>query len=185
MATLCASVPPRGKAKGFEKGTDKGKGKGKGSMSTNGPIRKQRERARGNPRGPMFGTLLDMRRRALCGELPLRARARGLIQVGEPEVFDQWEPEEWGSPEIRTLSHIHERDGSTQSRRVRARRGWTLIDFVKKRRRQGEVKKAKKEKSSGGEDHPHHRARDGQQCHDQEQVGSHSTSRWTAARRRP
>ena len=27
--------------------------------------------------------------------------------------------------------------------------------------------------SSGFEDHPHHRARDGQQRHDQEQVGSH------------
>ena len=30
--------------------------------------------------------------------------------------------------------------------------------------------------SSGVEDHPHHRARDGQQRHNQEQVGSHSTS---------
>ena len=132
-----ASVPSKGKGKGFEKGTDEGKGKG---MSTNGPIRNN-AKGKGKSKGPMFGTCWT------CGGAHYAAtRARASTKWGEPEVFDQREPEEWESPEIRTLSHI--RSGcSTRSRRARARRGWTLIDFVKKRRQQGEVKKARKKKA--------------------------------------
>ena len=52
MATLRASVPHKGKGKGFETGTDKGKGKG---MSTYGPIRNN-AKGKGKSKGPMFGT---------------------------------------------------------------------------------------------------------------------------------
>ena len=82
----------------------------------------------------------------LARECPSKGKGKGLNQVGEPEVFDQWEPEEWGSPEIRTLSHIQERMLDPELEGA-SKEGWTLIDFVKKRRRQGEVKKAKKEKA--------------------------------------
>ena len=57
-----------------------------------------------------------------------------------------WELEEWESPEIRTLSHIQERMLDPEPEGA-SKEGWTLVDFVKKRRRQGEVKKAKKEKA--------------------------------------
>ena len=112
MATLRASVPSKGKGKGFEKGTDEVKGKG---MSTYGPIRNN-AKGKGKSKGPMFGTCWT------CGGAHYAAtRARASTKWGEPEVFDQREPEEWESPEIRTLSHI--RSGcSTRSRRARARR---------------------------------------------------------------
>ena len=64
--------------------------------------------------------------------------------MGEPEVFDRWETEEWGEPrEIRTLSHVQERMLDPEPEGA-SKEGWTLINFVKKRRQQGEVKKAKK-----------------------------------------
>ena len=46
-----------------------------------------------------------------------------------------------GSPEIRTLSHILERMLDPEPEGA-SKEGWTLIDFVNQRRRQGEVKKA-------------------------------------------
>ena len=100
-------------------------------------------------------------------------RARGLNQVEEPEVFDQWEPEEWGSPSI----HIQERMLDPEPEGA-SKEAWTLIDFVPA----GRGEEGQEGESSGVEDHPHHRARDGRQRRDQEQV---SISRWTAARRRP
>ena len=128
----------KGKGKGFEKGTDKGKGKG---MSTCGPIRNN-AKGKEKSKGPMFGTCWT------CGGAHYAAncKGKGINQVGEPEVFDQWEPEEWGSLEIRTLSHIQERMLDPEPEGA-SKEGWTLVDFVKKRRRQGEVKKAKKEKA--------------------------------------
>ena len=123
---LARECPSKGKGKGFEKGTDKGKGKG---MSNYGPIRNN-AKGKGKSKGPL-GTCWTCGGAHYAANCP-KGKGKGLNQVGEPEVFDQWEPEEWGSPEIRTLA---------------SKEGWTLIDFVKKRRRQGEVKKAKKEKA--------------------------------------
>ena len=51
-----------------------------------------------------------------------------------------------GRSEIRTLSHIQERMLDPEPEGA-SKAGWTLIDFVKNRRRQGEVKKVKKEKA--------------------------------------
>ena len=50
-----------------------------------------------------------------------------------------------GEP-IRTLSHVQERMLDPEPEGA-SKEGWTFIDFVKKRRRQGEVRKAKKEKA--------------------------------------
>ena len=128
-----ASVPPRARAKGSRR-------EGKG-MSTNGPIRNN-AKGKEKSKGPMFRTCWT------CGGAHYAANCRkgkgkGLNQV---EVFDQWEPEEWGSPEIRTQSHIQDRMLDPEPEGA-SKEGWTLIDFVKKRRQQGEVKKAKKEKA--------------------------------------
>ena len=66
MATLRASVPPRATAKDSRRAPTRERGKG---MSTYGPIRIS-AKGKGKSKGPIFGNLLDMRRRALCGELP-------------------------------------------------------------------------------------------------------------------
>ena len=63
-----------------------------------------------------------------------KGKGKGLNQVGELEVFDQWEPEEWGNPEIRTLSHIQERMLDLEPEG--ARKEGTLIDFVKKAKKE-------------------------------------------------
>ena len=131
---LARECPSKGKGKGFEKGTDKEKRKG---MSTYGPIC--------NNAKPMFGTCWTCGGAHYAANCP-KGKHKGLKQVGEPKIFDQWEPEEWRSPEIRTLSHIQERMLDLEPEGA-SKEGWTLIDFVKKRRRQGEVKKAKKEKA--------------------------------------
>ena len=129
--------------------TDKVKGKG---MITFGPIRNN-AKGKGKSKGPMFGTCWTCG--GARGALP-QGEGQGPQPSGRTGGLRPVEPEEWGSPEIRTLSHIQERMLDPEPEGA-SKEGWTLIDFVRKRRRQGEVKKAKKEKeSSGVEDHPHH-----------------------------
>ena len=167
MATLLASVHPRAKQR-IREGHRQGKGKGKGHEHLRADP--QQREGQGEIQGANVWNLLDMRRRAPRGELP-QGQGEGLNQVGEPEVFDQWEPEEWRSPEIRTPSHIQERILDPKPEGT-SKEGWTLIDFVKAPPT-GRGEEGQEGESSGVEGHPHHRARDGQQRHDQEQQGSH------------
>ena len=89
--------------------------------------------------------------------------------MGEPEVFDR-ELEEWGSPEIRTLSHIQERMLDPEPEGEQG--GLDVDRFHEEAPPTGRGEEGQEGESSGVEDHPHHRARDGQQRHHQEQVGS-------------
>ena len=93
---LARECPSKGKGKGFEKGTGKGKVKGHEQLRAD----PQQREGQGEIHRAAVWNLLDMRRRAIRGELP-----QGQGQGPQPS----WEPEEWGSPEIRTLSHIQER----------------------------------------------------------------------------
>ena len=153
----CARVSLQGQGQRIREGHRQGKGKGHEHLRAD----PQQREGQGEIQGANVWNLLDMRRRALRGEL-----LQGQGQVGEPEVFDQREPEEWG-----TLSHIQERMLDPKPEGA-SKEGWTLIDFVKKRRRQGEVKKAKKEKA--------------QELRIIRTIEPETVSRrWTAARRRP
>ena len=69
-------------------------------MSTYGPIRNN-AKGKGKSKGTMFGTCWTCGGAHYAANCP-KGKGKGFNQVGEPEVFDQWEPEEWGSPEIRT-----------------------------------------------------------------------------------
>ena len=63
---LARECPSKGKGKGFEKGTDKGKGKGHEHLRAD----PQQREGQGEIQGADVWNLLDMRRRALRGELP-------------------------------------------------------------------------------------------------------------------
>ena len=103
-----------------------------------------------------------------------------------PELQDALEPNTFGdkyanSVLVEIVDPVRMLDPELEGA---SKKDWTLIDFVKKRRRQGEVKKAKKEK---GQELRIIRTieRRRSTVSRPRTSGKSSISRWTAARRRP
>ena len=117
------SEVPKGKGKGFDpaKGTKGAKGKGK--------------------RGPMYGTCWT------CGGDHFQAscpKGKGKGGKGVYALEEEWHSEEaHGAPNVRALSTFNE--VQTSDGDVDADRGWKLVDYVKTKTKQGQVKKDRKQ----------------------------------------
>ena len=155
---LARECPSKGKGKGFEKGTDEGKGKG---MSTYGPIRNN-AKGKGNPRGRCLERRRALTRRQGQGPQPSGGNRRSSTS-GSPRSGGARR-----SAPYRT-SGADARPGAGG----REQGGLDVDRFREEAPPTGRGEEGQEGESSGVEDHPHHRARDGQQRHDQEQVGSH------------
>ena len=131
----------------------------------------QQREGQGEIEGANVWNLLDMRRRAPCGELPQgqgqgpqpSGRTRGLRPVGARGMGEPGDPHPIAHPgaDARPKAGGREQGGLDVDR------------FREEAPPTGRGEEGQEGESSGVEDHPHRRARDGQQRHDQEQVRGH------------
>ena len=106
---------PKGKGKGGDKGSGKGKGK----------------------KGPMYGSCWTCGGNHFAADCPTKGGGKG--GKGINTVEEHWYSDENHQPSVRVLSHLKSVN-KTQDKGDDEAQGWTLVNFVKNKKRQGQAK---------------------------------------------
>ena len=146
LAKDCAS---KGKGKGGDaKGSGGGgKAKGKGWYEP-GAKGKGKDQPKGGSkgkgkRGPLYGGCWNCGGSHFAAECPVKGGGKGAKGLN---AVEDWYSTEWSSaPSVRALSYFSEVNRSQEGRDA-SRDGWQLVDYTRRKIKQGQVKKERKER---------------------------------------
>lgn len=139
---LARECPSKGKGKGGEAGAPGGYGKAKGKGWAEMPKGKGKGGDKGSgkgkgKKGPMYGSCWTCGGNHFAADCPTKGGGKGGKGINAME--EHWYSDENHQPSVRVLSHL-KTVNKTQDKGDDEAQGWTLVDFVKNKKRQGQAK---------------------------------------------